>query len=346
MSNEKSLTIKDVAKKAGVSTATVGRVIGNYGKVSRETRNKVMNAVNELGYFPSEVARNFKKKSTNSIGVIVGNIGNAFFSEMISSIESVARQSGYNILITNTNESIDVEIDALEAFYKNRVAGLIIATAQNDGVYKESLNHLYNGKIPTVYVDRKLRTLNNLCVTTDNFSGAYEATKYLLELGHTKIGVIAGVKSSPMLERVEGYKRALANYGINYDPKLVKFSKVATPEEGLQLSKMLFEGKVDFTALFVLNNSLFTGSILYLSEQNIKIPDDISLVSWDDFLLAKVWNPPITLVTQDIAKMGEIATTKLLEMIKAKENDESWLGETQIILKSKLIVRESCLKKT
>ncbi len=341
----KENTIKEVAERAGVSQATVGRVVGGYGSVSKKTYEKVYKVIKEMGYVPNAIAQSMKSKSTKTIGVIVGNIANPFFSEIVYAIENRIAEAGFNLIISNTGEDVRREILSLEILHSKRVDGLIIATTQlSNKIFNEVEKKLYCGFIPTVYIDREIFSVNELCVKTDNFGGAYDAVSDFIRKGHKNIGIIAGVPTSTMEQRVDGYRKALSDHGIKFNEEFIRFSKIASIEEGKQFTKELLQKNKEITALFPLNNLICTGTLIALNEMNLRIPSNISLIGWDDFPLAAINNPPISMITQDTEKIGFLAAEKLLEIINSKECGNDLFGEKRITLKTHFIHRESCAK--
>jgi LacI family transcriptional regulator len=339
----KQVTIKDIAKKAGVSQATVGRVIGSYGSVSLKAKEKVLKVVKELNYVPNSIAQSMKNKRTKTIGVVVGRFGNPFFSEIVNAIEVAGAKLGYNVIISNTDEDPRKELECLKTLYSKQIDGIILATTLSpDVVLDETRKKFYSGSIPTVYIDRELPFLNELCVLTDNYFGAYKATEYLIKKGHRNIGIIAGTKTSTMFRRVEGYKRALIDHNIEPQEDYIRFGDKATVEEGRQFTSELLTNNTEMTALFALNNQLCTGMLKTINEMNLSFPTDISVIGWDDFELAQIVNPPLTMVTQDTEKIGTVATEKLIEIINSKDDESNALGERRIVFNAHLIIRESC----
>lgn len=340
----KEITIIEIAEMAGVSQATVGRVIGGYGSVSRATREKVEKIIKEVGYMPNAIAQSMKRKNTNTIGVVLGHIGNPFFGEVVQSIESICMQAGYNVIICNTGENIEVEVAAIKTLYSRKIDGLILSTAQASDVSLNDLDkELYTGWLPIIYIDREISSVNELCVKSDHCRGAYDATKYLIGKGHTKIGVVAGIQTSTIAERVSGYRQALHDSGIPFRPEYVGFSDVdvTSIEEGRKFVADLIGKNKEITAIFSLNNFLSMGARMALYDLNIKIPDDLSFVGWDDFMLADVMDPPLTMVAQATGQIGRLAAEKLLEQIRLEKPDDLF-SEKSITLNTRLIERASC----
>lgn len=340
--DNKNITIKDVALKAGVSQATVGRVIGGYGSVSPKTKNKVLKTIESMNYVPNAIAQSMKRKNTNTIGIIVGNIANPFFSEIVNSVEKVLSEAGYSLLISSTGEDAEQEVKALKTLHSKQVDGLLIATTQkSDAKMDQGTRSLYTGTIPTVYLDREIFSIGELCVKTDHFGGAYDATSYLIKKGHRNIGVIAGIHASTMYQRIEGYKRALDDNDIEFNPDYIMFGKTASMEESDHFAREILKHK-EVTALFLLNDLICMGALIALHDLQISIPDDISIIGWDDFPMAQILGPPITMVTQDTERIGKLGAEKLLERIHGKLSGEDVSGEKRITLGTQLLERGSC----
>lgn len=340
---KKATTIIDIAKRAGVSQATVGRVIGGYGSVSEKTRESVLRIAEELNYIPNAVAQSMKKKSTNSIGVVIGNIENQFFGHLVHSIEVYAAESGYNIIISNTNENPANEKNVIQVMQSKQVDGLIIATSQPSKKKFDDLEKkLYLGNIPKVFVDREIFGIDELCVKTDHYGGAYEATNYLIGLGHTHIAVVSGLKVSTMEQRIQGCKQAFLDNSLNLNYCSIGLGDTMSIEDGARITEELVKADPKITAVFALNNLLSYGALLKLSELKLGIPEKISFVGWDDFPIAQIYQPPLTMVTQETDKIGETAIRILLEMIAQGDRWREVFPERRITMKTRLIERNSC----
>lgn len=339
------VTIKDVAKLAGVSPATVGRVIGNYGSVSVKTRNKVLEAIKELNYTPDIIAQSMKGKKTKTIGLIISNILNPFFGIIARAVEDTANKYKYNLIICNTDENMEKEISYIKTLISKRVDGLLISSSYVEGTkYSKELLNLYNNEIPKVFIDRKLEQINAPTVSTDSYEGAYKATSYLVRLGHKRIGIIIGTpKVKSIYERIRGYKDALVDNNIPVDPDLIVDGGNVQVEGGMKACEQLLSNREKSpTALLAVNSLLTTGALLALNKLNIKIPENISVVGWDDFELATILNPPLTVVSQPTYAIGTIATEKLVSIISGNEISNLSEQDNSIVLKTSLIVRESC----
>lgn len=348
MSKEKKeYTIKDVANLAGVSTATAGRVLGRYGNVSHKTAKAVLEAAQKLNYTPNAIAQSMKKKNTKTIGLIIANICNPYFSSIAKATEEYMSKHGYNVIICNTDEDLDREITYIKTLYEKRVDGLMIASAlKGNEKTAAELERIYNGSIPTLIIDREISGLSLPTVTSDNFGGAYDATSHLIRLGHKRIGVI-GTTISTLYQRVEGYKKALEDNGIPYREYLIANKGVphiqaGDVKEGKDVAlQMLTAPDKRPTAILALNNLLTFGALQAIHELGLKIPDDIAFIGWDDFELATVMNPPVTVVKQLNDNLATIASNWLLQMIHEPETPAQ-TDNRKIVLATQLIVRGSC----
>ncbi len=335
------ITIKDVATLAKVSVATVGRVIGNYGSVSEKTKTRVMRAVQALNYHPNAIAQGMRNHTTKTIAVIIGSINNNFFSEIVYAIERVARKKGYNVLVCNTHEKTMLEIQYLEMLQSKQIDGVIIASsfAQKKDI---PLNKrcLYEDEVPMVCIDRKIDGLKKDLIESEHFEGAYEATNYLIELGHKKIGVIGAGKpsTSTVNIRISGYRKALDDHEILFDSKRVICIDYEEKAAQKELSAF-FEMNSDITAVLVLNNSLCGYALKEMIKRNLICPDDISLIGWDDEMLNQILN--ITTVVQQIEKIGQLAAERIFYLIENQETQGEHMVTT---LRPNLLIRSSCKK--
>lgn len=337
LASDNTITIDDVARLAGVSRATAGRVVGNYGSVSEKTRRRVMEAVKQLDYQPNFIARGLRSNETKTIAVIVGSIKNNYSSALIAVIEREAQKKGYDILICNSHEDVKQELQHLKNLTSRKVDGIILMSAYKvDEVIPEKVQHLYVGKLPLVFVDRTVKGIDRDVVQSENFGASYEATKYLINMGHRKIGVISTDNFSTVKERLKGYRAAYIESGIPVDEAVI--ARVTTKgESSREVTRKLLNEHPDITALYILNNSLSSGVLLELKDSRIKIPDDISLLAWDDEEYNELLD--ITTVEQPIDEIGRMVVQRLFELMGEPDAEP---GYECMKLKTKLIIRKSC----
>lgn len=338
MSDDRTITIDDVAKLAGVSRATAGRVVGNYGSVSEKSRERVWDAVRQLDYQPNLIARGLRSQTTKTIAVIVGSIRNTYSTALVYAVEKEAQKKGYNVLICTTHEDIEKELKHLKDLNSRKVDGVILmsayrADANMDKKYKE----FYISKLPIVFVDRNIPGINRDVMQSENFDASYKATKYLMDMGHRKIGIIATSNFSTVQERIKGYKAAFANAGIEYDESLIASVDELSDKMSRKVCHEFLEEHPDITALYILNNSLCSGVLLDLKERQMKIPQDISLLVWDDEEYNELLD--ITTIEQPITEIGKQATRRLFELIGEPEETTDFECKK---LDPELIIRKSC----
>lgn len=338
MSDDRTITIDDVAKLAGVSRATAGRVVGNYGSVSEKSRERVWDAVRQLDYQPNLIARGLRSQTTKTIAVIVGSIRNTYSTALVYAVEKEAQKKGYNVLICTTHEDIEKELKHLKDLNSRKVDGVILmsayrADANMDKKYKE----FYISKLPIVFVDRNIPGINRDVIQSENFDASYKATKYLMDMGHRKIGIIATSNFSTVQERIKGYKAAFANAGIEYDESLIASVDELSDKMSRKVCHEFLEEHPDITALYILNNSLCSGVLLDLKERQMKIPQDISLLVWDDEEYNELLD--ITTIEQPITEIGKQSTRRLFELIGEPEETTDFECKK---LDPELIIRKSC----
>jgi DNA-binding LacI/PurR family transcriptional regulator len=333
-------TIKDVAEKAGVSTTTVLRVLHNNGYVSKETRAKVLEAIDLTGYHFNMIAHSLKKNVTRVIGhIIVGHYFNPFFARVAYSVESAANKKGYHVISYFSYGDPKREAEAVDLFISRRVEGIIFTTPlKEENIYK-----VMSSNIPVVMIERPLKIPVGDYVLVDNFSGVYEAVKYLISMGHKKIGFIGVnpnrnsiISSDVEAERFDGYRQAMLDSELEIEPELIKLSSDYTVEEGFQLGKELLSLKDFPSAIFVTSDITATGIMQAIYEERLRVPEDISIVGFDD-ALAMYTAPPLTTVAQPFEEMGEVAINLIIDRLRDK-NIES---QRRVILKPELVIRNS-----
>ncbi|MGC8971698.1 MAG: LacI family DNA-binding transcriptional regulator [bacterium] len=332
-------TIKEVAERAGVSVMTVSRVINNSKYVSQETRKRVEQAMKELGYVPNALAHGLITKKTHVLGLIISDITNPFFTTIARGVEDTAIKNGFNIILCNTDEDPEKEERYIELLLRKRVDGIILSPSncnKNNGI-----SLILSKNVPLVLIDRCIKGLEVDCIYSDSFSGAYELTKYLIGLGHSRIGIIVGPKRiSTAIERVKGYRKALNEAHISIDESLIRWGEKYSREDGYINTMSLLKMDNPPTAIFGGNRLITVGVLKAIRELRLKIPEDISVVSFDEVEDISVTTPFLTVVSQNSYAIGIIAAEWLLKRIKGK--DKPLDPPQNIVLQPELIIRESC----
>ncbi|MDJ0752224.1 MAG: LacI family DNA-binding transcriptional regulator [Ardenticatenaceae bacterium] len=326
-------TIKDVALKAGVSTATVSRVISGREKVSPALIDQVNQAIEELQYRPSRVARNLRVRKANTVGLLVSDIQNPFFTSIMRGIQDTLLAKGYVLLAANSDEDEDQERIHIETLLAEEVAGIILAPASTSA---RNYADLIEQGVGLVIIDRIPDRLKVDSVLVDNTAGARSAVEHLISLGHRRIGIIAGREHiSTATLRLEGYRFALQDAGLPFDPELVSIGDFRQ-EGGYQAMNALLNLAEPPTAVFSSNNVMTLGALQAIHEKCLKIPDEIALVSFDDMPWAASLQPPLSAVAQPTYEIGTTAARLLLERVNEPER-----STRRVILESELIVRGS-----
>lgn len=315
-----AVTIKDIAKALGISTSTVSRALRDSYEISPETKQLVLDCAEKLNYRPNPIAQSLKERRSRSIGVVVCEIANSFFSQIINGIESIAYDKGYNVIISQSNESYEREMMDLHYLSSRSVDGLLISlsTETNDISHLQSL-HLKG--LPIVMFDRVSHEIKTHNVVVDNFKGAYEATEHLLQQGYKRIAAIANSEFLSITEeRLAGYKSALEQHEIKYNPTYVKHCFYG----GMEFSEIedavnkLFTLKQKPDAIITMSDKLTTGCLKTLMRRGISVPNDIALVGFSNSDIAELLNPPLTVIRQPALEMGKAATELLLQLIESK----------------------------
>lgn len=328
-------TIHDVAKKAGVSTATVSHVINNTRPVSEELTNRVFSIIEELNYKPNSIAKSLRKGNTHTIALILPDNTNPFFAEIGQAIEIAAYESGYSVILCNTGGSKEKELEYIELLIQTRVDGVVFCGVGNE--QQDTIESLLSAFNQVVIIDDFFPTINAANIVADNRNGGYIATKHLLDLGHTRIACIKGPSDESCCDnRFFGYKDALQEVGIDILPELVSVGDWY-PESGRFLFHKMMEMNKPPTAIFSCNDLMAFGVIRAAYERNISIPNQLALVGFDDIQLSTFATPSLSSISQPKNDIGRIAIEIIVEKIKTGSKNNP-----KIILPVNLIIRQSC----
>lgn len=311
------VTIKDIARKAGVSTATVSRVLNNSKFVSEDLRKRVMAVVEENGYKPNVLARGLIKKQTHLIGVVLPDISNETFAALINGVEMVAKEKGFAIIVSNSHGEVEHELEILELFREKQLDGIIFS-----GVTLEPEHERFfmQYKIPTVLVGQTFPQVQLPSVNINNFQAAYDATKYLIELGHRQIAMITGPMrdASAGRDRYWGYAAALKEYNLTEHDGFVQHADFTIGGGYRAMQEILaFEGD-PATAVFAASDRMAIGAMNCCLDHGLQIPEDVSIVGFDGTEMGQAVRPRLTTVVQDHAEIGSVAAQLLIDRLEGR----------------------------
>jgi LacI family transcriptional regulator, galactose operon repressor len=330
-----SVTIRDVARAAGVSTATAARALGGYGHASPAARRKVSESARELGYRPNVVARALVSRATTTVGLVVGDIENPFFAAAARGLADVMDAHGYTVLLANADEDAGRERRAVDALRARQVDGMVVVPAP--GASPEHLAELVTAGVPLVLLDRAVVGVAADSVLVRNVAGARAAVAHLAGLGHRRIGVVSdSPEITSSAERIQGYRQALRAAGIAPEPGLISIGG-PTRDDGEAAALRLLDRPDRPTAVFTANNFMTVGALRAARSLGLRIPADVALVGFDDLDWTTLVQPPVTVVRQPVADLGRVAGERLLRRLEGDTGPPK-----RIRLDANLIVRGSC----
>ncbi len=335
-----AVTIKDIAKALSLSTSTVSRALRDSYEISAETKQIVLEYARKINYRPNPIALSLKEKRSRSIGVIVCEIANSYFSQAINGIESVAYDRGYNVIISQSHESYEREVLDLQYLASRSIDGLIISISSETKNFNH-LTTLYDRGFPIVFFDRVVDEIDTHKVIANNHQGAYDATTHLIRKGYKRIANITNAENLLITQkRVEGYKKALTDNGLKVTDNYIEYCAHGglVFDEVKQALDSLFALKNKPDAIVSTADKITTGCLRYFKKHNITIPEDIALIGFSNSELTELLSPPLSIVKQPAFKMGEAATNFLLELIESKRPITDF--ETKV-LDTELIIRQS-----
>lgn len=330
-----AVTIKDVAKQANVSIATVSRILNKTSiGYSQETQKLVMEVIKELNYKPNAIARGLINRKTQSIGVLFPDVSSMLSSEILYGIEGVIHSLGHSVIVCNTDSSGQKTLDYLQVLYEKRVEGIIFVSSFLKDEYHEAIESM---DIPVVLISTKSRKYSLPYVKVDDKDAAYTATSYLIGKGHKKIAMLSGNRQDVIAgqPRIDGFKAALEDNGLVYDEALVFAAEGFFYEDGKKLFERLIAEKADVTAIFAASDEIAAGALSSAYQLNIKVPDEISIIGYDNLKIAEMAIPPLTTVEQPLREMGKKAAELLLENLTTGETGQS------VIMPHRVIERDS-----
>lgn len=340
MAKPKEVTIYDLARKLNVSIATVSRALKDDPVVSKKTKKKIFDLAEEMGYRYNHFARNLREQRTYTIGVIVPRLNSYFMSTVIAGIESVANNEGYTLIISQSSESAGKEVDSAKTMFNNRVDGLLVSLAYET----DDLSHFdqfIKKHVPLIFFDRVAEHPDCTSVLIDNRKGAYESTSHLIAQGCQRIvHITATPKRNVYVDRLAGYKQALADHQLTFDEKYILINNLSQ-DAGAQAAAAILQMNPLPDAVFAANDNCAVGCMVALKKAGIRIPQDIAFAGFNNDPVSTVVEPNLTTINYPGYKMGEMAAASLINHLNGVNSIDA---TNTILLRSELIVRASSLK--
>lgn len=327
-------TVKDVAERAGVSVATVSRVLSGASHVNDETRARVLKSIQELDYRLDRVARSMRRRRTNLLGFIVSTIENMFFTEAAHAAEQAARQHGYNLIVCNTDENPEQEKAYLEVLDQQLIAGIILAPAPGDAPYLEAYAQ---GRLPIILINRRLEHVPFGSIVSDDEEVSKACVRHLIGQGKRRIAAITGLPEVYTTEaRLAGYRQALAEAGLPVDEEMVACGW-ANLDGGYRAARQVLAQTNPPDALFVFNNVMVQGAVMALQDLGLSWPDPVDIAGFGAFKTARLYRPPLTLIEQPAREMGRRAAELLIAQVEGEKDASAH----HLVLHNRLIPREA-----
>lgn len=334
-------TIKDIAKQLGISPSTVSRALKDHPDISVKTKKAVADLAKELNYMPNAIALSLRNRKSKIIGLIIPEVAHYFFSTIISGIENVVHQQGYQIMICQSNEIYQREVEISNTLLSSRIDGLLVSITKETSK-TDHFQEMINQGVPVVFFDRMMHDIKTDKVIVDDHDGAFKAVEHLINSGRKRIAHFAGPQTRLIgMNRRNGYVHALEKYGIPVDKEFI--FDCDTYEQARDITPQLLNLKNPPDAIFAVNDLTAIGAINIIKQKGLKIPDDVAVAGFGDSLYARISDPALTTVTQPGFEMGTIAADLLFQRLNA---DEDKFNDPQLkVLKTKLIIRESSVGK-
>lgn len=331
-------TIKDIAKKLGLSPSTVSRALNDHPDISSETKGLVRQTAVALDYHPNSIAQSLQSKRSNIIGVVVPQVKHMFFAEIIAGITDITYDAGYTVMICQSNDDYKREELNLKALISQRVAGLLISISQSTNGCAH-FNPLIKRGIPLVFFDRVSDKIEASKVVVNDFEGAFEAVEYLIQKGYRRIAHLGGPDFLNISQdRCKGYAAALKKHGLPFDDRMVLHAGLNEEHGREGMARLLEQAPEMPDAVFCVDDPVAIGAYSYLRSEGLSIPGDVALVGFSDDPIASLIDPPLTTVRQPAYDIGRRAIELLLEQLKSGEEDQI---PRQEMLKTELVIRQS-----
>jgi LacI family transcriptional regulator len=340
MNKVKEITIYDIAKVLNISPATVSRGLKDHPGIRKDTKKKILNAAHKMGYQQNTFASNLRRKNSNTIGVIVPRLDSYFMSAVIAGMEKVANGAGYNLLISQSQESAKKEIASTKTMFNSRVDGLLISLSAET----KNLDHfdiIFNKRLPLIFFDRVVELPHCTSIVINNEKGGYDATSHLIDQGCKKIVHLGGnLNRNVYADRLKGYKKALSENKIPFDPGLV-FTTNLSDKAGAEVANEILKMKKLPDGLFAANDTTAVACIREFKQAGLKIPLDIAVAGFNNDPISRVIEPNLTTIHYPGEEMGELAATTLINGLKNRSSGNL----NTMVIRHELIIRQSSLKK-
>ena len=332
---QQEISIADIARVAGVSHTTVSRALRESPLISIDTRERIQRLAQEMGYTPNAIAQSLQTRRTSTIGLVITSIDDPFLSDVVKGVEEVTRAGGFSVLLSTTHNDPDQEMAVIETFHRRRVDGILVASSRITSKYKKRLDHI---RVPTVLINSQAESQDALLhwVAVDDRTGAQLAVDHLLQLGHRSIGYL-GVSCRPRSnqQRLQGYQKALTAAGMPFHKEwiMVAAGTNASDEEDVVTGQASLPQLLDagVTAIFCYNDMVAVGVLMACQQRGIAVPQELSIVGFDDIRMANYVTPPLTTICQPKVELGRLATEVMLDLLNNRPGKNHILQPTLII---------------
>lgn len=334
------ITLKDIAEKLNISVTTVSKALKDYPDVSKKTKRLVKEMANTLNYTPNNFAVNLRTKESKTIGIIIPEVVHHFFSSVLEGVIAQAEKKGYMVIILQSNESFELEKKQLQLLISKQVDGILISLANETADFSHINDIISNGK-PFVMFDKIAKIVNCSKVIINDREAAYNATQHLIDMGCKKIAHFRGpLLPQNSIDRFLGYKKALLDNNIEYNPDLVRICNNMTMQDGIENAKLLLDKNPNVDGIFVNTDVVAIGALTELKRRGIDIPKDIAIIGFSNYLMSSVVSPPLSTVNQPGYEMGKQAFKLLYKEMKGKKENKI-VPIKEIVLETNLVIRES-----
>jgi LacI family transcriptional regulator len=334
------ITIYDISKALNISASTVSRGLNNNPKVRKEVRRKIFQVADEMGYRPNKFASSLRLKRTRSLGVVIPRIDSHFMSTVISGMEKVAKLKGYQLLISQSEESVSLEAENIQALFNSRVDGFLVSLS-SETTNLDHFEYAFRKDIPLLFFDRVFCQSNSICVVIDNYKAGYEATNHLIQQGCRNIACVTGsLNQNVYKDRLRGFRQALTDNSIKHEEDLVIVSNLSY-SSGEIIVRDLMKRQTMPDGIFTANDNSAVSIICELKKAGYNIPEDIAVVGFNDDPVSTVIEPNLTTVHYPGREMGEIAAGYMIKILEGTQFEKV----NTIILNSELIIRQSSVRK-